>query len=146
MMKIEDKKPQQLLRDPRQMPNETLFKGILHEQLFQSYKEIQRILIRFGLSGEWRFYKDGKTWLYKVTHKKKTVVWLSLWEDFFKSSFYFTEKNKRGIMDLTIDDTVKKVFLQRQAIGRLIPLILDIHCVDEITDFEKVVEYKLSLK
>jgi len=27
-------------------------------------------------SGKWRYYNDGKSWLYKLTKKKKTICWI----------------------------------------------------------------------
>lgn len=42
-----------------------------------------------SLSGEWRYYKDGKSWLYKVTRKKKTICWVSVCSGAFKTTFYF---------------------------------------------------------
>jgi hypothetical protein len=37
---------------------------------------------------QWRYYNDGKAWLCKVSYKKKTVFWLSVWEACFKVAFY----------------------------------------------------------
>ncbi|PKP08994.1 MAG: hypothetical protein CVU09_13085 [Bacteroidetes bacterium HGW-Bacteroidetes-4] len=37
---------------------------------------------------QWRYYNDGKAWLCKVSYKKKTVFWLSVWEAYFKVAFY----------------------------------------------------------
>ena len=51
---------------------------------------------------EWRYYNDGKAWLCKVVNKKKTVFWLSIWEHYFKTSFYFTEKHLESIDALNI--------------------------------------------
>ena len=43
---------------------------------------------------EWRYYNDGKSWLMKVQHKKKTVFWLSILEGAFRTTFYLHEKAK----------------------------------------------------
>ena len=143
---MENNSGKQLLRDPEQTPNEILFNEILSKQLFQTYQELQKIVSDFGLLVEWRYYNDGKAWLCKITHKKKTIVWISLWESFFKSSFFFTEKNRSGIEGLDIDTTIKASFAGAKPIGKLIPLILDIESVSELEDFRKIVDYKLSLK
>ncbi|MCJ7629315.1 MAG: DUF3788 domain-containing protein, partial [Longimicrobiales bacterium] len=34
---------------------------------------------------EWRFYKDGNRWLFKVTKKKKTICWVSVSEGMFST-------------------------------------------------------------
>lgn len=143
---MEDKNRKQLLRNLEQIPNEELFKEILSKQLFQTYTEILKIISGFGLLIEWRYYKDGKAWLCKITQKKRTIVWISLWESFFKSSFYFTEKTWNGIESLNIDAKIKASFSKEKPIGKLIPVILDIQNVAELENFKKIIEYKLSLK
>lgn len=143
---MENNNCRQLLRNPEQIPNEELFEEILTKQLFQTYKEIVKIIDDFGLFIEWRFYNDGKAWLCKITRKKKTIVWISLWENLFKSSFYFTKKNRSGIEGLPIDTKIKASFSEEKSIGKLIPLILQIHDIAELENFKRIIEYKLSLK
>ena len=36
-------------------------------------------------SREWRYYNDGKSWLYKITKKSKTICWVGL-STFWSSS------------------------------------------------------------
>ena len=36
---------------------------------------------------EWRYYNDGKSWLMKVTRKKKTIFWLSVLKGTFRITF-----------------------------------------------------------
>lgn len=143
---MEDKNCKQLLRNPDQIPNEELFKEILSKQLLETYIELQKIISGYGLIAEWRYYKDGNSWLCKVIQKKKTIVWISLWENFFKSSFFFTEKSRSGIERLNIDKGIKVSFSKTKSIGKLIPVILDLGNVSELENFKKLIDYKLSLK
>jgi hypothetical protein len=143
---MEEKNSQMLLRDPGQEPVKSLVKEILSEQLYKAYEELLKIIPELGLSYEWRYYNDGKAWLCKITHKKKTVAWLSLWENAFKTSFYFTEKTGAGIESLDIDSRIKSSFLQNKAIGKLIPLTLEIDNKTKLDDFRRIAEYKITLK
>jgi hypothetical protein len=45
-----------------------------------------------SFSGEWRYYNDGKRWLYKVTRKKKTICWVSVYPRLFRTTFYFPDR------------------------------------------------------
>ena len=45
-----------------------------------------------SFTGEWRYYNDGKSWLYKVTKKKKTICWVAVFNGKFKTGFYFPER------------------------------------------------------
>lgn len=70
---MEENNCKKLLTNPKQIPNEELFKEILSKQWYQTYKEIQKIISGFGFCAGWRYYKDGKSWLYKITQKRKQL-------------------------------------------------------------------------
>lgn len=136
----------QLLTDPDQFPDNKLFEDILSKQLLHTYLQIENIVSALGLNAEWRYYHDGKAWLCKITNKKKTIAWLSLWNDCIKTSFYFTEKTHEGVMLLDINNDIKTSFAQSKTIGKLIPLILIIEQPNQANDFKKIAEYKMTLK
>lgn len=143
---MEDRYPDQLLRDPSREPGDKLFREILSEQLYHTHEELLKIGSEMGLSHEWRYYNDGKAWLCKITHKKKTVAWLSLWKNTLKIGFYFTEKTGAGINSLDIDSKIKTSFSQNKPIGKLIPLTLEIDNLTKLDDFRKIAGYKISLR
>lgn len=134
----------QILKDPQQIPGDELFREILSEQLYGAYVEMLKIFSDLGFTSEWRYYNDGKAWLCKIVYKKNTVVWISLWEGYFMSSFYFTEKKRDAAEGLDIDPKVKAAFLAEKPIGKLIPLTLDIRNTAALDDFKKVIDLKLS--
>ena len=76
---------------------------------------------------EWNYYKDGNAWLCKVCLKKKTVFWLSVWDKYFRTGFYFSEKYRSGVMELDIGDDLKENFSQAKPIGKLIPLAISVN-------------------
>jgi hypothetical protein len=135
------------LKDPQILPG----KLVLEEALTDSYpafEELMEIVTseNFGLIADWNYYNDGKAWLLKVSFKKKTVFWLSVWDNYFKTAFYFTEKNCNGIFELDIDDEIKKNFKTQQPIGKLLPLVIEIKQKDQLFDLLKIIDYKRKLK
>ncbi|WP_158860201.1 DUF3788 family protein [Lunatibacter salilacus] len=142
---MNDKKPQQLLGDPNQKPTDKLFRSILDEQVYEIMKKIDQTILAAGLVLEWRYYNDGKAWLGKVTHKKKTVVWLSVWNEFIKAGFYFTEKTRPGVMDLDFGYAIKSSFAVTKPVGKLIPLLVDIEDEERLKDFSLILVYKKNL-
>ena len=98
------------------------------------------------LSFEWRYYNDGKAWLCKVQHKKKTILWLSVWEGFFKVSFFFTEKHLEAIAALDISEAIKTELASAKAVGRLIPMIFNINNASQLEELLTVVRFKTTLK
>jgi len=67
----------------------------------------------------WRYYNDGKSWLMKAVRKKKTVFWLSLFEDSFRTTFYFTAKAGEAIGTSGLSEALKARFADPANGGKL---------------------------
>lgn len=103
----------------------------------------------FNLIEEWRYYNDGKAWLCKITHKKKTICWLSVWDGHFKLGFYFAVRQTNEISDSAINFSHKELLLQAKPIGKLLPLTLEISNFNNQEDLEnllKIITLKIKLK
>jgi hypothetical protein len=136
-----------LLREKEIEPTNEVLENVLGKELFNIYQELIKIFAdEFSLEPQWQFYKDGNAWLCKVVYKKKTILWLSIWENCIKTGFYFTEKTGIGVLELDIDNKIKEVFEVAKPIGKLIPLIIDINQQKQIKDLKEVVKYKKGLK
>jgi len=68
----------QLLREQAVFPSKEVLKDVLGN-VFEVYETFEARLTQndYALSFDWHYYNDGKSWLCKVCHKKKTVFWLS---------------------------------------------------------------------
>jgi hypothetical protein len=95
---------------------------------------------------EWRYYNDGKAWLCKVVHRKKTVCWVSVWDKFFKTAFYFTAKNDRDIEALPIPAELKARYRAHVPIGKLKPLVVEVKNKKALDAVSVLVTYKGGLK
>ena len=80
----------QLLTNPDISPSQDVLKDALGKA-FSVFEEMEAQLTQegFALTFTWHYYRDSKAWLCKVSHKRWTVFWLSVWEGFFKTSFFF---------------------------------------------------------
>ena len=140
-------KPEKLLTSP----DLDLTSGNLKNELgrwFSIYETLTETLSKlpYGISPEWRFYKDGGAWLCKMNRKKKTVFWISVWKPFLKCGFYFTQKSGDGISNLSIDPSLKSSYEAATPIGKLYPLIIDLTAKKQLDDLYAVVSYKISRK
>ena len=136
-----------LLREKEIEPTNEVLENVLDKELFIIYQELIKIFTdEFSLEPQWQFYKDGNAWLCKVVYKKKTILWLSIWENYIKTGFYFTEKTGIGVLELDIDNKIKEVFEVANPIGKLIPLSIDINQQKQIEDLKEVIKYKKGLK
>ena len=138
----------QLLKDPNIFPSDKVIEDALGIKAYAAFKEMLKSITNndFGLNIQWTYYNDGKAWLCKVTHKKKTVFWLSIGEQYFKTTFYFTQKNSAGVLELEVSESIKIDFKNAKTIGKLIPLTLTINCKEQLSDLLKIADYKKNLK
>jgi hypothetical protein len=135
-----------LLRDQEILPTDRVLEKVLVDS-YSVFKELMEIITdtKYGLIPQWNYYKDGKAWFCKVSYKKKTVFWLSVWDKFFKTAFYFTEKTRSGIDKLEIDESIKEDFNLSKPIGKLIPLVIYTRKKDQINDILRIIVYKKNL-
>ncbi|MHC4431378.1 MAG: DUF3788 family protein [Planctomycetota bacterium] len=109
-----------ILNDPDQYPTE--------EVIYSCIGKRKTLWISFfdmlgehhpDFSQEWRYYKDGKNWLMKVTRKSKTIFWLSVWKNDFKIGFYFSDKAEELIDQSDISDDLKQQFKTGKRYGKI---------------------------
>lgn len=136
-----------VLRDISVLPSKKALEHGLG-QTYPIYEEFINTITDkiFDLTIEWRYYNDGKAWLCKAQYKKKTVCWISVWDKYFRITFYFTDKNSVGIADLDINEEIKKTFSTNKHIGKLIPLVIKVTQKKQLKDILKIIEYKKELK
>jgi hypothetical protein len=137
----------QQLRDKEVFPSA----NVLTEVLGKSYPAFEELTARvtapaYGLTMQWNYYQDGKAWLCKICDKKKTVCWLSVWDQFCKVAFYFVERHVDGLLALEIAEGIKDDFLKQKRIGKLMPLVMDITTTGQLTDLLRIIAYKKALK
>ncbi|HAM99908.1 MAG TPA: hypothetical protein DCQ26_15000 [Marinilabiliales bacterium] len=136
-----------VLREKDIFPSKEVLEIALGDSYLAFEELIQKVTdTQYGLEPVWNYYNDGKAWLCKVCYKKKTIFWLSVWDKYFKTGFYFTEKTGLGIKELEIDNEIKESFNRNKPIGKLIPLTITISLKEQISDVLKVIEFKKSLK
>lgn len=134
-----------ILNDPMIVPTPDVLQSVMGGN-YENYLSFMELVIKYGLTPEWRYYNDGKSWLCKILYKKKNVFWLSVWVDCFKTTFYFTEKDIENIGALQISEPTKSEFFMQKTIGKLIPMIIEIKSSEPLSDIDTVIDYKLSKK
>lgn len=133
----------QVLSDSETYPDDEVLSAVLGPR----YGAYQSLMERatgpdLGLIPEWRFYKDGNAWLCKVRHGKKTVFWLSAWDDGLKVAFYFSARNQDGVLELDIDSTRKEVFRDSPFSGKVKPLVVSVRDGSELDDIFELARYR----
>jgi len=138
----------QLLREPEIFPSKEVLRSALGNEIYGVLEELENTLTHkeFGITLEWRYYHDGKAWLCKAFYKKKTVFWLSVWEGFFKTSFFFLERHLEGIAALDISEQIINDFCKAKSVGKLLPMLIKINKHKQLADLQKIVIFKKEAK
>jgi hypothetical protein len=137
----------QLLREQEIYPSEEVLQSVLGK-VYDVWTELEKQVTQgeFSLTLDWNYYRDGKSWLCKVCHKKRTIFWLSVWEGFFQTGFFFLERHLEGIAALDISEQIKEDFCQKKPIGKLLPMAIKINKQEQLADMLKVAKFKKELK
>ena len=135
----------QILTDPMVIPGDAVLEEALGKKykLFESFKQKTA---EQGLILEWNYYRDTKSWLCKVLHKKKNLCWLSVWNTGFQLTFYFPAKVIDGVYELDINEEIIKAAKELKPAGKSHPVRFSIKNNKMIKDALKLLEHKKNLK
>lgn len=133
------------LNDESMFPNNEILEKVLGDS-FQAYKKLLEMFDNNNFQYEWRYYKDGKSWLCKVQKKAKTIIWMSAWKGFIKATIYFPEKYLNNILDLSISQELKDSILITKNVGKSKPCMFEIRDESILKDLETVMNYKAIVK
>ncbi len=95
---------------------------------------------------EWRYYKDGSSWLFKVTKKAKTICWVSVWPGLFKTTFYFGDKAEGLILDSMIGKEFKDQFVNGRRFGKIRAITVEIRYPEDLATNLELMRIKELVK
>ncbi len=145
---------EQLLKDPNIKPDKDVISKCLNKSNSTYNKFIEELKKNNISLMEWRYYNDGKAWLSKGeykwttsrgTNKVKPIFWLSIWNGFFKLSFYFSNGMQEELLKIPVSDETKVLIKKSNPMGktmRFIPIVLDIYDDRQLKDVVLLANYK----
>jgi hypothetical protein len=136
-----------VLSDKQIIPTDDYIFSILGEKrllwqnimkyLFENYKDI---------SGSWNYYNDGKQWLYKLVHKKKTIFWSGIYKDTFRVTFYFGNKAEPVIDSSDLPQKIKDDFKTAKRYGLIRAVSIKVFDNTDIENVFKLIALKHKIK
>ena len=98
-----------------------------------------------GIDAEWRYYKDGSQWLIKATKGTKTAAWMQVDRGFGHLTCYFAVRLREALID-ALPPEVGALFAQRETVGKLLPVHIEVRTLADAAAAIAVVDCKLRLK
>lgn len=136
-----------VLTDPTVQPTEELIFSIIGENSVYWEQLIDYLYDNhFDITEEWRFYNDGKSWLYRALRKKKTIYWIGIIKDTFRISFWIGEKAAPIIEAGSLPETIKEEYrnAKKFKIGRCISI--EMRSPEDLENAIALIELKVKLK
>ena len=95
---------------------------------------------------EWRYYNDGKNWLFKIKKKTKTICWVSIYDDMFKTTFYFTDKAEDLLRASRLRREYVDKFITGKKYGKVKGVTVDIKRSTDLEMTKILIEIKEKMK
>lgn len=137
----------QILNDKAQFPTEE----IIFSHIGKS-KSLWCALFEYvnstypDFNGEWRYYNDGKSWLFKLQKKTKTIFWLSITKGSFRTTFYFPVRVEQEILDCPISAELKEQFTGGKNFNKIRGLTIEYKNKKDVENAKALIELKLKIK
>ena len=134
------------LTDPKIQPTDELIHSIIGENSIYWQRIIKYLYDNHSdITEVWRFYNDGKCWLYRALLKKKTIYWIGILHDTFRITFYLSDKAETLVEESTLSDKIKEGFRNTKG-SKFRSVTVTMHSAEDLENVLKCIEIKLKLK
>jgi hypothetical protein len=136
-----------MFSNPEIRPSDDLIFSIIGERKAHWLSIMEHLRQNYPESaGEWNYYKDGKRWLFKMTHKKKTIFWAGIFEDTFRITFYFGNKAELILEASDLPQIIKDGFKTAQKYGSIRPISIKVLEHSDVNTVLQLIAIKSKLK
>jgi hypothetical protein len=136
-----------VLTDKSVFPNDDQVFAIIGENRLHWQKLMHAIHDKYPDAEEvWKYYNDGKSWLFRILRKKKTLFWIGVLKDTFRITFYFGEKAEALIEKSDLPDTLKTEFKNGKQFGKIRGITIEVSQEGDIDNALRLAEIRAALK
>jgi hypothetical protein len=136
-----------VLTDKSVYPSDDLIFSIIGNNSVYWKEFLSAIRESFPDSEEvWKYYHDGKSWLFRVILKKKTLFWIGVLEDTFRITFYFGDKAEPVIEKSSLPEEIKTAFKNGRHYGKLRAITLKVQGREDVDNALIVAGIKAVIK
>jgi hypothetical protein len=136
-----------ILSDKNVFPSDEFLRTIFGDKMILWKRIISYVKDNYkDITEEWRFYNDGKQWLFKMQQKKKTIFWASVLKDTFRITFYFGNKAETAIEGSSLPQKIKDDYRDARRFGTLRPITTIVYENQDLDNIVKLIDVKVKLK
>ena len=103
--------------------------------LYDNYTDISEI---------WKYYNDGKSWLFRTLKKKKTIFWINILDDTFRIAFYFADRLEPIILNSELSESLKTEYKGAKRFNKSRCIYIDIQDTGDFQEIKKLIDLKLE--
>jgi len=134
------------MTDPSVVPDDAIIKSLVGDKFSLWHSVLADAMSTYsGIEGEWRYYNDGKQWLFKMVLKKKTIFWASVLNDSFRVTFYFGGKYEDQVINSGIPSGLKKDFAEHKGFGKIKPVTVTLTEHADVNTILELIRLKSKL-
>ena len=135
-----------VLTDPNVQPTDELINSIIGENSIYLQKIVNYLYDNHrDITEVWRFYNDGKCWLFRALRKEKTIFWLGILKDTFRITFYLSDKAEALIEESVLSDHIKEEFWNTKG-SKFRAITVVMRSKEDLENVLKLIEIKLKMK
>ncbi len=136
-----------VLTDPNLQPTEELIFSLIGDNSVY-WEQIVDYLYEnhFDISEEWRYYNDGKSWLYRTLRKKNTIYWIGVQKDTFRVSFWISEKSLPVLEASSLPESIKEEYRNAKTYNKSRCITIEMRTPEDFENVVKLIELKVKLK
>jgi hypothetical protein len=136
-----------VLNDPAIQPTEELIYSIIGENSVYWEKIVDHLYENHtDITEEWRFYNDGKVWLYRALRKKNTIHWIGVQKDTFRISFWLSEKSIPIIESSELPERIKEEYRNAKPFNNSRCVTVVMGSEEDLENVMKLIDLKMKIK
>jgi ABC-type uncharacterized transport system YnjBCD substrate-binding protein len=136
-----------ILSDPMITPDDELIKALLGEKMTWWNAIMDHTIQNYpNVTPVWRYYNDGKQWLFRLLKKKDTIFWVSLVEDTFRVTFYFPDRVETLLETSKLPAEMVESFLKSPHYGKIRGFTVKMNSQEDIEKVLELVSIKFQIK
>lgn len=136
-----------VFNDPKIAPDNTKMAAILGDKMAWWNAITDGTLAKDpAMTPVWKYYNDGKAWLFRILRKKNTIFWGAILEESFRISFYFGDKAIGIVEESNLEDDQKELFRNAPRYGSFRGVSIKMEKEEDVETVLQWVSIKLQIK